>query len=357
MTDPRIQKLARILVNYSITVKKGSVIKINYGIDAKELALECYKLIIKKGAIPSPKAIVPGFGYFYYKLASDNLLKKVPLVSKFEAEKTDGWISIGAEYNSKEFTHIDPKKIALRSKITKPISDIVMKRDNWVMCEFPTHAMAQDAEMSLSELEDFVYSATNIDWKKESIKQDKIKKILDKGSHVRIKSQNTDIRFSIKGRLGIKSDGKRNMPSGEVFIAPDENSTQGHIKYDFPAIYSGKEVTGVKLEFTKGKVTKATAEKGEDFLKEMIATDKGSCKLGEFGIGLNFGIKKHIKNILFDEKIGGTIHLALGMAYKKGGGRNESAVHWDMIKDLRHGGDIYVDDKLIQKNGKFLFKL
>lgn len=356
MADPRIKKLADILVNYSIKVKKGNYIQINFEIGAKALALEVYKMILKKGAFPIANPIVPGFGYNYYKYASDEQLNAFPKLAMFEAKMADGLISIGAEYNTKEFTTIDPKKMALRRKITYPISQINLKKNNWVGCEFPTNALAQDAEMSLEEMEDFVFDACIQDWKKEEERQEKLKKILDKGKQVRIVAPDTDITFSIKGRQGIKCCGKRNMPDGEVFIAPVEDSTEGYIKYTFPAIYSGREVSGVFLRFHKGKVVEAKAEKGEEFLKEMIATDKGSDKLGEFGVGVNYGIKKFIKQILFDEKIGGTVHLALGMAYKEGGGKNESALHWDMIKDLKNGGKIIIDGKTIQENGKFTFK-
>lgn len=357
MADPRIKQLANILVNYSVKVKKGSYIELNFGIDAKELALEVYKLIIKNRAYPMVHAGVPGFGYAYYKNASKEQLMAFPKLAMYEAKLSTGSINIGGSYNTKELTNIDPKKISLRRKATRRISDIYIKKNNWVICEFPTNSLAQDAEMSLEEFEDFVYNACLKDWKKESMKQDKLKKIIDKGKHIRITGEETDLSFSIEGRQGIKCDGTRNMPDGEVFCAPVDNSAEGYIKYTYPAIYGGREVSGVRLEFHKGKVVKAEAEKGEAFLKDMIATDKGSCRLGEFGIGMNSGIKHFIKQILFDEKIMGTIHLALGMAYPEGGGKNKSAVHWDMIKDLRRGGKLFVDGKLIQKNGKFTFKL
>ncbi|MBD3249718.1 aminopeptidase [Candidatus Woesearchaeota archaeon] len=354
MADPRAKKLADILVNYSIKAKKGEYIELNFGVDAKELALECYKLLLKKGALPVVNVGVPGFGYAYYKNASDDQLKTFPKIADYESKLSAGTISISAEMNTKEMTKINPKKIAMRRKVVNPIHDREIKKDNWVYCQFPTNALAQDAEMSLEEFEDFVYEACLKDWKKESRKQDKLKKLLDKGKQVRIVGEHTDLNFSIDGRQGIKCDGHRNMPDGEVFIAPVENTTEGFIKYTYPAIYGGREVDGVYLRFHKGKVVEAKADKGEAFLKEMIKTDKGSNKLGEFGIGLNFDIKNFVKQILFDEKIGGTIHLALGMAYPEGGGKNKSALHWDMIKDLRRGGAFYVDGKCIQKNGKWM---
>ncbi len=351
--DSRIKKLAKILTDYSIKINKGDKIRILFDSEAKELALECYKNIILKGAFPIVHCNMPGFGYAYYNLASEEQLKEFPKLAEHEIKACQGIINIGGSYNTKELSNIEPKKIATRRKITSPLSDFIVDQNNWVIVESPTHALAQDAEMSLEEFEEFVFSSTNVEWQEESKKQDKLKEVLDKGKEVRIVGKNTDISFSIEGRQGIKCDGHRNMPDGEVFVAPVEDTTQGFVEYSFPAIYGGREVSGIKLKFEKGKVVEATANKNEEFLKEMIATDPGSCKLGEFGIGVNFGIKKFVKQILFDEKIGGTVHLALGRAYKEGNGKNESAVHWDMIKDLREFGKIIIDGKIIMENGKF----
>ena len=357
MTDARIAKLANILTNHSIKIKKGDIIELSFGIEAAPLALEVYKNILKKGALPAIHAVPPGFSYAYYKHASEEQLSKTPIIGMFEAKKSAGSISIGSPVNTRELTNIDPKKMALRSKAAKPISDIYLKKNNWVICEYPTNALAQDADMSFEEFENFVYNATNIDYKALSRKQTKLKKILDKGKEVKILAHDTDLRFSIAGRKAIKCDGTRNVPDGEVFIAPVDDSAEGYIAYTYPAIRGGREVDGIRLEFKQGKVAKATATKNEKYLKEMINTDRGSKYLGEFGVGMNYNIQKFVKQILFDEKIGGTIHLALGMAYKEGGGKNESAIHWDMIKDLREGGAIYIDGKCIQRNGKFTFKL
>ena len=357
MVDPRIKKLADILVNYSIKINKGDTIELGFGVEAKELALECYKLIIQKGAFAVVNPSVQGFSKAFYKYASDEQLKRFPKLAMEEVKYCAGSIGIGAEYNTREFTSVDPKKIAIRRKVTQPISDLHIKKDNWVICEFPTNALAQEAEMSLEEFEDFVYTACIQDWKKEEKRQKNLKRVLDKGNTVRIVGEGTDLTFSIKGRQASLCAGTRNIPDGEVFIAPVDDSAEGYIKYTFPAIYGGREVCGIFLRFHQGKVVEAKAEKGEEFLKEMIATDEGSCRLGEFGIGVNYNIKKFIKEILFDEKIGGTIHLALGMAYPEGGGKNKSALHWDMIKDLRKSGAVYIDGKCIERNGKFLIKL
>ena len=357
MISPKIKKLASILVNHSIEVKTNNIIKVTCGQEAKDLGFEICKLILKKGAIPRFNMIPDDFAYMYYNNAKEHQLKQFPKIALYEARNIDGTISIGAEQNTRELTNINPKKIAMRQKVMHKISEVILKRDNWVVCQFPTNALAQDADMSLDEFKKFTFGATNIDWKKASKQQDKLKKILDKGKQVRIVAPDTDITFSIDGRQGIKCDGHRNMPDGEVFIAPVEDTTEGYIKYTYPVIKNGREVKGVYLEFKKGKVVKAKATKNEHFLKEMIKTDKGASYIGEFGIGVNYNIKKFIKQILFDEKIGGTIHLALGMAYKEGGGKNESAIHWDMIKDLRKGGAFYIDGKCIQKDGKFTFDL
>lgn len=357
MADPRIAKLASILVDYSLNVKKGEVIKISSGIEAQDLTLECAKLILKKGAYPRIDIQLPGYSYIYYKYASDEQLKHYPSISEFEAKNIDAVLNIGCDNNTKELSTIDPSKIGLRRKITKKLSDIIIKKDRWCYFQYPTNALAQDANMSLQEFQEFTFNSCLLDWEKEARKQDRLVSILNKGSKVRIRGKDTDVSFSIKGRTAIKCCGKRNMPDGEVYVAPVEKTVNGHISYSYPAIHGGREVAGVKLEFKNGKVSKATADKNEDYLKKMIATDKGASYLGEFGIGLNKNISRHVSQILFDEKQYGTIHLALGMAYPKGGGRNKSAIHWDMIKDLRQGGEIWVDNKCIQKNGKFTFRL
>ncbi len=353
MTDPRLKRLAGIFTDYSVRIKKGDVVQLSYGPEARELALEIYKRILKKGAFPRVRCSEQGFSYAYYRIAKDEQLKSLPKIALFEAKNTDAWISIGSEYNTREFSNINPKKLSMRSKAVKRIQDTVMKKNNWVIFEYPTNSLAQDAEMSLEEFEDFVFKAALKDWKKEVKKQQKLMNLLNKTDRVRIEHEDTQLSFSIKGKKAVKCAGTHNMPDGEVFTEPVKNSVEGFIKYSFPAIRSGAEVRGIRLEFRKGKVVKATAEKNERLLKTMIRTDAGAKYAGEFGIGLNYNIKKHVKQILFDEKIGGTIHLALGMAFPETGGENKSAIHWDMIKDMRKGGKIYFDGKLVMKNGKW----
>ena len=356
MKDPRIAKLADILVNYSTKIKKGEVVEIFANPEAKPLFLEVYKLVVKK----QPKEILvdikfPETAEIFYKNATDEQLKQFPDLAMHLAKNTNVAIQIGAPTNTKALSGINPKLQAIRAKTTRPLSDYIVKNVRWVLTEYPTEALAQEAEMSLEEFEDFVYSATNVDWQEMSKNQDRIKKVFDNAKEVRIVGAGTDLKLSLAGRSAVKGDGSHNMPDGEIFFAPVENSANGKITYTYPAIYGSRQVDGIVLEFKNGKVVRATAEKNNHFLQQMLNMDKGAKWLGEFGIGTNEGIKKYIKNILFDEKIAGTIHLALGMAYEECGGKNKSGLHLDMIKELRDGGKIFVNGKVVQKDGKWMF--
>jgi len=352
--DERIKKSAEILVDHSTRVKKGELIQIMGSTLTEPLALEVYKQVLQKGGQPLLRLSPEKAGYIYYKHAKKAQLNYYPKHDEELSKKTDAFIYIGGDENTRSLSNIQPGKITHRMKLMKPIRDIRLKK-KWVIFEYPTNALAQEADMSLEEFEDFVYGAVIQDWGKQKKLQEKIRKRIGKAKEMHIKGPDTDIRMSVEKRKWVLSYGLFNMPSGEVFTSPKENTVEGYIKYDFPGIYAGKEVTGIELEFENGKVKKAKAEKNESLLKKLIAMDKGSNKLGELGIGTNFGIQKFVKNILFDEKIGGTCHLALGDSFKEAKGTNKSALHWDMIKDLRKGGSIKADGKTIQKNGKFVF--
>jgi aminopeptidase len=356
MPDPRILKLAQIIVNHSTSIKKREIVVLRFDEDAKDLALEIYKLILKKDAEAILKPSIEGFDYAFYENAQESHLKKLMKVDMIRAKTADAWIYLSASRNRAELSNIDTKKVTMRAKANEPLNEEIEKK-KWLVCEYPTNSWAQDAEMSLEELEDFVFSATNIDWKEQGKKQEKLKHILGKGKAVRITAKDTDITFSIRGRKAISGDGKDNMPDGEVFISPVEDSANGYITFSYPAIMKGKEVHNIKLEFSKGEVIDFSATKNEDILKECLAIDKGAKRLGEFGIGMNPKITKFTKELLFDEKIIGTIHLALGAGFPESGGKNKSGIHWDMITDMRNNGKLYIDGKLIQKNGKFTFKL
>jgi aminopeptidase len=263
------------------------------------------------------------------------------------------YIGIDSSSNTRELSNCDSKKISARSKITSPISDYICNsRPKMKRCTvgFPCLALAQEAEMSLTEYENFVYGACLQDWNKIKILTDNILKKFKEGSSVHLIGENVDLKFKVHGKKANSDLDFDNMPAGEVFMAPFRESLNGYIKFDYPAIKSGKEVTDVFLKFENGKVIEAKASKNEDFLKEMLNTDQNSSYVGEFGIGCNPKITKFTKNLLFDEKIGGTIHLALGMAYKENGGGNDSSLHWDIVKSMKKA-KIIVDNKIIQENG------
>ena len=310
------------------------------------------KKILQKGAFPIPKIGDDQFYSIYYKYASDKVLKTFPEISYSEIKKVDCLIALRAPKNLKELANTDPNKITNRTKLLEPIKEERLKK-RWVVFNFPTPSFAQEAGMSSEDFEDFVYNSCIQDWNKVEKEQEKFVNLMNSGSEVRIIGKDTDIKLKIKGRKFINGSGSHNMPDGEIFTAPLENETEGYVYFDYPTVYSGKEVSGVKFKFEKGIIVDVKAEKGEDFVKQVLKTDEGASKLGELGIGLNYNIKKGIKNILFDEKIGSSIHMAIGSAYKECGGVNESAVHWDFIKDMKDG-KMFLDGKLIYENGKFI---
>ncbi len=352
--DSRITRLAEILVDYSVKVRRNDHVRIRVADEGLPLGKEVLRLCLQRGALVRTEITDSEMDTVFYRHATKHQIEARPKLEMAEAKWMDCSIGIYGERNTKHLSGVDSQRIAQRMKVLRPVRDHVVEKVRWVICNYPSDGLAQDADMSLDEYADFVFDATNIDWAAMSKKQDKLKRVLDAGKDVLIKGPGTELRFSIRGRKAIKCDGHRNMPDGEVFMGPDEMTAEGHILFDFPAIYRGKEVDGVRLEFDKGLCVKATAAKNEKFLNSMLDTDAGARRIGEFGVGVNFGIQRFTRDILFDEKIGGTIHLALGSAYKEGGGKNVSAIHWDMIKDLRKDGEVRVDGKLIEKNGRLL---
>lgn len=354
MIDERIRKIAEILVDYSTEVKRGDRVLIHTHPEARDLALEIYRLCIIKGAYPWIRVDLPRADYIFYKHATDEQLKWFPEHEYYEIQHTDVYFALRAPTNVRELMNIDPSRISERLKTLKPIREWRVEKTRWVVFYYPTNALAQEAGMSLEEFEEFVFNSCLIDWRKMSEKLKKMKEVLDKTDKVRIVSDDTELEFSIKGRNAVIADGKRNMPDGEVYTSVVEDSVNGYIKYDIPAVLLGNVVEGIYLKFENGVVVEARAERNQEFLEKILKTDEGAKRVGEFGIGLNYNITRPVKNILFDEKIGGTIHLALGRGYKKTRSRNESAIHWDMIKDLRKRGEVYFDGKLVMENGKWL---
>jgi len=356
--DPRIRKLAQQTIRYSLDVKPDTNVIISGGIESQEFILELYKEIILQGAYPLVNISLSGMSDFYYKHASEKQLKKFPKLKMHQVKNAQYYIGIDTTMNTRDLTNCDSKKIMNRRKIVHPIGEYVCNEKDKikrVTVGFPCYALAQEAEMSFNEYENFVFSASLVDGKKFGKKLDKICKKFEKGNEVDLIGENVDLKFSIKGKNCIADKGEENMPGGEVFMAPARESLNGWIKFEYPAIYSGKEVTGIYLEFENGRVINASANKNEDILKEVLKIDENANYVGEFGIGCNPGINKFTKNLLFDEKINGTIHLALGMAYKDNGGGNDSAVHWDIVKDMRKA-KIILDGKVVQDNGKWKFR-
>jgi aminopeptidase len=354
--DARVVKQAEILVDHSLKFKKGESCVVIGDFAAKPLMLELYRLLIKRGA----GAVRLHWNSYeldeiYFNNASEKQIKTYPELDDVEMRKMDCYIRIGSSTNTRGLSGVDAQKLALRQKVIKPITDYRVENTRWVITRFPTEAQAQEADMSLDDYSDFVFNAINKpDWKEVYKKQEKLRKLVNETSKVRIFAPDTDILLNIKGRKAVNAGGENNMPDGEVFTAPLENTTQGYITYTYPALYMGREFQNVRLEFENGKVVKVGADKGEQELNKILDMDEGAKVLGELGLGNNYEIKRFTKDILFDEKIGGSIHLALGKGYKENGSLNESGLHWDMIKDLRKGGKIWFDDKLVQSNGKWL---
>jgi aminopeptidase len=354
MVDERVTKVAKLLIDYSTKTKSGDRVFIRADASAKDLALEIYKYALKKGAHPWIRTDLPGSQYVFFSNANSEQLSCLHEHELVEIKGTDVYISLGAPANVKELSSIDPAKISARMKALKPVSDWRLEKTRWVVFAYPNEALAQEAEMSLPEFEDFVYNSCLIDWAEVSKKLHVLKQHVDAADKVTIASPDTHLEFSVKGRKATAASGDKNMPDGELFTSVVEDSVNGNIYFDIPAVWYGNVVEGMTLTFKKGEVVSAKAAKNQVFLEKILATDEGAKRIGEFGIGFNYGIQRPVKRILFDEKIGGTVHFALGRGYKETLSKNDSAVHWDMIKDLRKDGEIHFDGKLVMKKGKWL---
>ena len=365
MSDPRIDKMAMLLVDYCVAVKPGERVMIFASTLAMPLVTATYKQVVNAGGNPLVILQDEVFQEIMLREGSDEQLQHVPEPVKLIFETYDCRIAIRGVANTRSLSSIDPKRMRITQVANKELMAISMKRSaagelRWVGTLYPTHAHAQEADMSLSEYEDFVYSACYADkddpvaeWLKMSEKQQLLVDWLKGKRDVRVKGPNVDMTLSIHERTFINSDGRRNMPSGEIFTGPVESSVNGWVRFTYPAIVAGREVDGVELRFENGKVVDASAQKNEDFLLKTLDIDDGARYLGEFAIGTNNGIDRFTKSILYDEKIGGTIHMALGMGYPETGSQNKSSIHWDMICDMRDGGQIWVDDELFYEGGKF----
>jgi aminopeptidase len=367
--DPRINKVAEILVNYSTEVKKGDLVMIHwYDPVTEPLALAVYEHVLKAGG-NAVFRIGPDqwfeAGEILYKYGSEQQHDFMDPAFNWLMNNIDVRLALRGFANTKTLSNVNPAAVTRYQRANAPTQRAFMDRQGrgemrWALTQFPTHASAQDAEMSLSEYEDFVYGACMVHlddplsyWRTKSAEQQRLIDWLKGHDKVEVKGENVDLTLSIKDRVFINADGKRNFPDGEIFTGPVEKSVQGWVKFTYPAVKDAREVDGVEIRFEDGKAAKATATKGEDFLNAMLDTDAGSRYLGEFAIGTNERIQQFTRNILFDEKIGGTIHMAFGSGYPNTGSVNQSAIHWDMICDMRSGGEIWVDGELFYENGVF----
>ncbi len=366
MQDIRIERWAHTLVHYSLSIKADDVVAINATPVAAPLVEAVYREVLRVGAHPLPQISLEGLDEILLREGNDTQLTLPSPTASALAQQVNAQLTILSSTNTTALSGIDPARSALRRKASTATRERARKREQageyrWSLTLYPTQGYAQDAHMSLHEFEEFVFNACFLNdsdpaakWKELSEQQQRLVDWLKGRKTVRILGEGTDLTLSIAGRVFINSDGKRNFPSGEFFTGPIENSANGVISYDIPTTYEGNAVEGIRLVFRDGKVTEATARYGQEVLQHMLDLDSGARYLGEFAFGNNMRINRGIKNILFDEKIGGTIHLALGSSYPETGGLNHSALHWDMICDLRASGEVWVDDTLFLQNGKIL---
>jgi aminopeptidase len=366
MPDPRTETVARILVDYSINIQPGEFVQIEGTPEGTPLILAVYQRVLERGGHPWLRLSLDEASEIFLKYASDEQLDYVPNVLRQLVEEVDAQIAVWTETNTKALTNTDPAKQSRAQAARRPLSERFLERASknelkWSGTAYPTHAFAQDAEMSLREFEDFVYNAALVHepdpiaaWQAISKEQQQIIDWLSDKDQVHLVGPDTDLTLSTKGRSWVNCDGHENFPDGEIFTGPIEDSVNGQVRFTYPACEGGREVEDVRLWFENGQVVKATAAKNEEFLLAMINTDEGARYLGEFAFGTNKGVQRFTKNILFDEKIGGTVHMALGTGYPETGSQNRSAIHWDMICDLRQGGEVWVDGVLFAKDGKFM---
>jgi aminopeptidase len=358
VSDPRVEAYAKLLVEDCIDVQPGWQVLVSGGVLARPLLEEVTRHIARRGAYALQRVSLAGTGINlpWASEAPDELLDTPAPIETVALKEADGWVSIEAPENTRELAALAPERLARIQAGLRPYLDRVLSYDlKWVGCQFPTAALAQDADMSLAEFEDFLYGACLLDWSAERERMSHYAEHFDQAEEVRIVGEDTDLTLSLAGRHGLVDAGGANMPGGEFFYSPVEDSATGTITFsEFPAVYSGRELTGIRFRFKEGKVVDASAETNEDFLIETIDRDEGARRLGELGIGCNPRITRYMKNTLFDEKIDGTVHLALGNGLPEVGGENVSQLHWDIVKDLRNGGRLELDGKPVQESGRWL---
>jgi aminopeptidase len=357
VTHERIAQWADLLVDYCLRVEAGETIVIASEWEARPLVEACYRALVLRGAHPLVRIDLPGLSEFFLRHASETQLAHLPPIGLYEAETADARIRIAAESDTQELARIDPRRQMMLDRARDPIRRAA-GRKRWVLTQYPTAAYAASARMGLVDYEDYVAQAMFLDkpdpsaaWQDLGRRQGALVSFMSGVETIRIEADGTDLTLSVAGRTWINSDGRRNMPSGEIFSGPIEDSAQGRIRCGLPVCRGGRELSGIELEFAGGAVVAARAEAGEPYLQSMLDLDPGARRLGEIGLGLNPGIDRFTGSILYDEKIGGTVHVALGRSYPETGGTNESALHWDLIIDTRQGGRLTADGRVVMEDG------
>src|SRR4051794_31384862 len=349
---------ADLIAGYCLDVRKGQQVLVRSSQLAAPALLELQRAILERGAWPILRVELAGQAEGFYAHAADWMLDEFPGLALREAKECDATVGVQAPENTRALAGVDPAKIARMARGRREVREQMLKK-RWCSTLWPTEALAQQAGMSLRDFTSFVERALFLDrpdpvggWRELGAFQEQLIERLKRASELRVEADGTDLTINVKGRTWVNSDGKRNMPSGEVFTGPLETSANGRVRFTVPSSPAGVEVAGVELTFKDGEVVEARAERGDDYLRQALATDDGAKRLGEVGVGTNYGIDRAIGAILFDEKIGGTVHLALGRSYPETGGENSSAVHWDLICDLRAGGRLTPDGGGIQEGGR-----
>lgn len=361
----RLRRFAEVIVGYCAGVRRGDLVVLQGSMNTEPLIEQLYASTLRAGGRPTTR-VMPELSELLLTQGSDEQIAWLAPGEREDVERADVWIVVEAPTNTKALTSVDPERQALEQRARSPLRERYLERAHegelrWVLTGFPTNAAAQDAEMSLAEYEDFLYGAALLDagdpvarWRELSGDLRRTADFLSAKEELRFVAEGTDLTFAVGGRTWIPSDGHENFPDGEVFTAPLDESAEGEITFTYPAVFEGRQVDDVRLRFRGGEVIEATASRGQDFLREMVAVDDGARRVGELAFGLNDAVSVFTRNILFDEKIGGTMHLALGSAYPECGGTNRSALHWDMICDLRSGSEVYADGELVYRDGRFL---
>jgi aminopeptidase len=366
VADLRVERLAEVLVDYSTDVSPGDLVLVETTPLATPLLRALFRRVLEAGGHPQVRVGVEGVAEALLERGSDEQLDWVSPVRREEFERADARIQVEAVSNTRHLSGVDPARQARLARARQSLRDRYLERAaagelHSVVTLFPTNSAAQDAAMSLAQYEDFVFRAGLLDrddavgaWKEMGERLRRLVGRLGETRELRVVAENTDLTVGVEGRTWIPCDGKENFPDGEVFTGPVETSVRGQIRFSYPASFAGRMVRDIELRFEKGEVVEAHAGEGEPFLHEMLSMDKGARRVGEFAFGMNDAIEEFTGHTLFDEKIGGTVHLALGMSYPESGGVNQSALHWDLVCDLRSGSEAYADGELVYRDGAFL---